>query len=448
MINNINQTGVDPNTLIPYADFNWECIDGMDCVYKDLLDTQGSIAKSIGKGITNNAAIVEGVNNGITNNIKENLDDIAATISDVNNNIGVNISSGLTANANVAGSGNGEYGAWVVFLEQTCGVVSPRVIVGYQPPATREYYGPYSNYPRINAVKGLVLGDKPIEQLTPGMPLANKSMLDAMYTDTNRWPASVLGSPDQVILSDSEYGNIQPQVEADCAVSTKPTISEPIVYKHFQGNCEQFRAYNWLLTDLRIPGENDIGSPAFVTEDGTYLWSHEHLNYTNLCNVAPTQVINNVPQSTGTTTEIPTYQPTTPTTSEPSKPTNQSYPPAPPITRLPTSVDKPELVDGNVPLQITQTCCDDIVNMLAQIRDRISPVGDKKDIIIDDDAVINDTPERKYELSIMMVNDTQEYLDREGIVVANPPQFASIGQYATYLINLTTDKEVVEADEE
>ena len=239
-MNPLNELSFDINALIPYQEFNWDTVQGIDDVHKDTMNTYGNIVKHIGSNIGKVEDRIGQVDGGITETVRFPIVPINNRLSVVTDNIRQDLTTSLSNSQAKYGTPSQPLRWWIVYRQSSCDEWVP----GYEQRAiqdlTTESYGPFE-YPCIAGKAVWLLQNNPGFQL-----LKLKGMLvipqDTIRDKAYRFSYDQIASltQDQTLFSPNppcpELGEIIPFSILDCP----PTDVPPELM-----NCDWFLSQTW-----------------------------------------------------------------------------------------------------------------------------------------------------------------------------------------------------------
>lgn len=106
MNNPIDAMPFDVHSLIPYTEFNWDTVQGIDRVITDINKAEGRLTSGLAKNISK----VQSVNGGVVTKLAKNLADrtakVQSVVTDIQQNLAGQIGGNLVTTRTVAGSPN------------------------------------------------------------------------------------------------------------------------------------------------------------------------------------------------------------------------------------------------------------------------------------------------------------------------------------------------------
>lgn len=493
------------DSLIPYNQFNWDCVDGLDCIYKDIQSTYVTIVSQIGKGLDAQQKIIQGIVDSILKHYVSNLDFQGDATSEIYKLVESAIRIGLDEVRNLPSLSSDKGSFYAVYRESSCGRYYPVSELWPSPITTTEYYGPYPNLAILHSVMANILPIKNSSDLVIGGDETLRINLNSsyyshpniqlngqVYSPNDRYgdanlnmiynkpiqesgrncDSTLTGTivpPSMVIEVDPPYPYDPPPVDiVDPPYNPPPVIDNegPIYiyygeqythkFHHFIGNCKDFNGWDWFARlsitalDPNPPEMLMISKGGMIDQletfprefNSVYLLRSEYDAYLVKCAAVPPPPVIEPP-----VIEPPYHYepPKRPGTYEPPKvivdPPHYYDPPKRPGTYDPPKVfvdPRHPVIDPPI-VPLSQTCCDDIVKVLSEIRDRLGS-GDKK-VIGDDDIDIDMEylTDEQYLLSIQYDTDITNKLARENVTQFSPPNFADMGTaIADYLYFVST----------
>lgn len=463
----------DIHTLIPYEQFNWDCVEGLDCVYKDIQAVYSSITSHLGKGIDSVQYIVDGIMGVLLDHYSGSTETATSMLTVIQSDLEKHIKLGLSGVTSAPSVSAAYRQPYIVYREDECKRFLPMVELWPNTPTEVEFYGPYKNQAILRMVASDSLPEKNIEDIVLGGDSVTASLIANRYNThpsieisgtiyspsdflaednlNKQWndlykttllPCRIIpdetglvppnDSVERLIIDDSglvdtNIGNLDTSVP-DTQVNLNPlnlggTLClnpldqsyswqwglETITSRHFCGDCAAFLARIWTVYQPQQTVTPTWPLGYFMSNDMLYLSPAEYDDYVSKCR-------NNQPPTV--------FPPTTPPIIPPNRPGIEVLPYDPP------SITQPNNPPNDPPsLTLSGTCCDDIVNALNNIAGLMGR-GDSKVIVGDDgDISVTGIPDTKYELSSQFETDYEANLNRHGVTPLVPIPFTTVGDY-------------------
>lgn len=437
MSNPLNDVPFDINTLRADDEFNWDCVDGIDQIHKDILKAWERIIIAATTPLNNVNASLIGIGNNIVDYAAKSLPSVQSSIASVDSKITGQLSNAVAPLVTKYGSSQDTGSYYLVWRQRYCNQWYPAIEQWVNPPSDRTHYGPYKSSCALVAACCSGIGLLPGQTTMPLFDSVFRNNLDTSYNTAVSLGWNNDANCDPTHNCGMEIGTRMLEMEAalNC---TYPSPVTPIVqpafpYPSANGiSCEEFLQQTWVYHNERIVGDDNTlftqaDLPLIYDGLGRYLTTSQHADYLSRC-----QRPVSIPQTQGTTDEgIPTPNSGP---SSPSVPTSVNVP----INQTPNpTIDFSPVI--NVPAQqgFTPQCCDALVRSLAAIASAISgrPISEfGKDLGIGDCGTMLDD---KYLLTECSEKDESVYLDRlNGIKNGSLPKpeiYQRIDDIATFI---------------
>ncbi len=366
-MNPLDELPFDINSLRADSEFNWDCVDGIDQIHKDILKVYEKAILALVTPITKVTDHTLGIGTNIANYAANGIPSITTSVSNVDNTIVGNLNNTLAPLTTKYGTPGSTQLFWVVYRQLQCGnwfgVVEPWV----SPPSDRTSYGPYKSECALStALKSMM------PQLT-GMPVMLpfdsevKAQIDTRYEQA---VAAQGGEDDScnplAIWQYNKASEMVQEVQAtDCGQQqpTEPTTTDQ-AFVPKDGtilDCESFKSRTWtnggqIPKFIAMLGLSGTYGPYWYSPDGFYLNNQDYLDKVSLCQ--GTTNTNPSPVVCPPCIPAPTQESNTGTTGTATNANGTSIPDSGQTTNG-TSV--PSLLLNN------SECCNDIANALQQI---------------------------------------------------------------------------------
>jgi len=367
MNTSLNDLDFDINTLIPYDQFNWDCVDGIQCVIDDVNKVMATLAGQIAIGLATVETTYASVINQLQNHVVGSIDFARLIPESIQRDLQAYISAQIAGLPQSGGMGSKPLRAWIVFRETGGGQLYPVVEIWDDLPIGVIGFGPFPNYYAIWCLISAI-----------GQPIPNtatQSYVDSVIRDD--WTAQyqsqgnveyhgVVYSPNDVFIDtaygEQGYGASPIMQRGVCNIAAQPANNSATSGQTIPATTP---------TDVILPTpiDNPIQGPLPNGEYTQYPSDGLPQIDTQLKQVGLAQ------ESSGKSENTPI---------EP---------------------------DQTISLPITQDCCQSIVTVLGQIRDRLTPQVAGSD---GDKLTINeskDIPDDKYVLSQEYQRDVSQYLN-------------------------------------
>jgi len=142
-VNPLNDLSFDINTLIPQTMFNWDCVEGIDCIHDSVMKAYGEVATN-GVGKLNTIIDrVKGVDSTIVDTLGRQVNDVGATVDTVDKTIADKLGCAVNEFTDQYGNCVSHKQWYIVYRECQDGVWYPVIEQATSPPSGMESYGPF-----------------------------------------------------------------------------------------------------------------------------------------------------------------------------------------------------------------------------------------------------------------------------------------------------------------
>lgn len=142
-VNPLNTLSFDINTLIPFNEFNWDTIDGMDAVHNSIMKSYGSLTQQLAKSIDNASANVAQIDTNLTATLERGVNSVADHVGAADTSIINSLDSSLNSLTPQYGTGIGSRLWYIIYHCAANGDCWPWAEQTTSPPAVGEWYGPF-----------------------------------------------------------------------------------------------------------------------------------------------------------------------------------------------------------------------------------------------------------------------------------------------------------------
>jgi hypothetical protein len=406
MSNPLNELPFDLNTLIPFSEFNWDTIDGLDQIHKDITTIHGNILKSMMKPIAKADAATAAIGVANANNAINGLTTVQNAIAPIDSNIQTSISTNAAPLLTQYGSTSNEGQYYIVMRYTDCGNVGAFIEQWITPPTDRVSYGPYGDLCTLRLVMDHYNTNEKLFPLPYRFDPLYQAALDSSYATMGPVAAhdpgcTLASAPFSLMTGQTQEQTLScplPSIEATPIVapvspvtaSSSGNVVLANAYPEYIVNgvltCGSFCLYQWLTDAASYPqptAENAAiygllatDLPIYWNGQGKYLTTPQMEQMKALCSPCG-----------GTPTPTPITEPT-----------------ATPITTPIANTITTPIPDSG--LVISSTCCDDIVNALKALAIAPSPSNQNETM------VASGLDDEQYLISASYESDASIYLKR------------------------------------
>lgn len=267
MQNAMDSLGIDPNSLMAYDAFNWDCVDGMDDVYKHIMKVYESVITSLASRLDDCGKTIQSVQGAVTKPIIDNLSEVSSVIADTHSKIATGLSGKLATVGSDYASPGQALQWYIVYRQRTCGNYVPSPEQLSVSPSGYEWYGPYADPRAIPAVME-TLGSKVQDQIVMGGDAEQRILSQGVYDNTTSNlalvnPAEITSVKDMTVQLQS--------MRVDDAKGCNPadnssTADNPVNVKPLSGETQE--AYNPSGQTSKIPSSQTSSIGVYDLDHG------------------------------------------------------------------------------------------------------------------------------------------------------------------------------------
>lgn len=289
MSNPLDNLPFDINSMIPQTEFNWDCVDGIDQVHKDILQMWEKAVIAATAPLAKVVASTQGIGTNISNFAAAQLPKVQDTINQIDGSIANNLSTRVAPyTAQLGTAGSGSY-YWIVARKHVDGNYYYRVEQWSVAPPDVVAYGPYDNQCILYVVLCAQVGASTPHQTPPQPDTALAQDIASKY---QQYLSS--GQYDLVNCTPTTYCATAPVPVEDIPTGIPPklpptTQPPPYILKgRFGGDCNKFLSMTWVHSDtldaeLRNQGYKYPDVPALYNEEGLWLSQDGWNAFNTLC---------------------------------------------------------------------------------------------------------------------------------------------------------------------
>lgn len=153
-INPLDTLSYDVNTLMPYNEFNWDTVDGIDDVHRSIMKSYGAITNDIAKDTAKIEANIAQHDANIASSLDRSIDNLSSGVNASDAGITTSIVEKLSPLVENYGNGIGPLGWYVVYRCLSTGQYGPLLESATQAPVNKEAYGPFEHcWPLMQIIK-------------------------------------------------------------------------------------------------------------------------------------------------------------------------------------------------------------------------------------------------------------------------------------------------------
>ena len=210
-VNPLDNVEFDVNTLIPFSEFNWDTIDGMDNVNTSIMNTYGTITTDLAAKVNKATAKVADCDSVVVKNLAAQVTRVEDAVEKIDNNIKSIMSGQIQPQLEAYGQGLCDRNHYLIYREINDGSWYPIMEPATSPPVGREAYGPFCDLAILNSIDAQIrelipAKAKPLLTADIGIQAALMRMYQeaelASRQDATGVASSVLGSHEGLICDD------------------------------------------------------------------------------------------------------------------------------------------------------------------------------------------------------------------------------------------------------
>lgn len=403
MSNPLNDLPFDINELRVQDEFNWDCVDGIDQIHKDILKAWERIVLSLTTPLAKVQSNTLGVGQNIADYTVTIVPQIQQSIDKTDESIKASMLNATTPLTTKYGTTQSKQSYYLVWRQRYCNQWYPAVELWSTPPNDRTWYGPYDSSCALIATMCAGNGVGAGYATMPSYDPVLKSNLDQGYHTAIQLGWGDDGNCDPTHNCGLEVGLHMQQMEAalNCTYPNPVTPPQTSTFPYTNVNgisCEDFHHREWSIKPY-LTANHDLSQfpaidlPLVFDSDKHYLTKRQYDDYETRCVVV-------VPH--------PAQTPITPQVTNdgtPSQPSNN--PPVVPVSVNPSG--QPPQVTVNPVINIPQQggfsvqCCDALVNALTAIASTLTgrpqnsftspPISQDCGTMLDDKYMISECAE-------------------------------------------------------
>lgn len=145
MTNPLDELPFDVNSLRVNNEFNWDCIEGIDQIHKDILKSYEKIVLSLVTPIAKTDAAVQSIGDNIVNYASAMRPKVETAIDTIDNSITNQLNSSVAPLVNQYGTPNSPEAYYLLYRQMSCNSWKPVIEKWAVPPSDRPHYGPYKS---------------------------------------------------------------------------------------------------------------------------------------------------------------------------------------------------------------------------------------------------------------------------------------------------------------
>lgn len=183
MSNPLDQLPFDINSLRTHDEFNWDCVDGIDQIHKDILKTWERIVINLTTPLNKINQSVLGVGESILSNATNQLQQVQDLVTQQDTTITNKLNTSLSPLVTSYGMPSSPSGYYLIYREMSCGTWIPVIEQWNVKPNGRPSYGPYSSWCALAHSAASGIGTRPHYEGIPPYDETYANNLDLMYKE-------------------------------------------------------------------------------------------------------------------------------------------------------------------------------------------------------------------------------------------------------------------------
>jgi hypothetical protein len=436
-MNPLNEIPFDINTLIPYTEFNWDTVQGIDDIHKDVENVWKRYVTTRAKDIAKIEEHTNNVDAQILDQSQQALQTINNTLDAVDSRIISHNEAMISPLAAVYGLPAQELQWWVVFRQIKCGEYHPFLEQWAITPTGKEAYGPYE-YPCALARAFVTTLPNLLEHGLYRPPMIPndgtwKFAVDEMYNKLIADPGVLEREKGGYVDCGLDVWTAS-KIEASCPTESpieSPATSSPVFAVPQPGeildalhplSCEEFLASSWHVSQRYQSGARQVS--IYTNETGNNLNDDQYeamkircLSYQPKFPVDPLPVIPKQPITTlpiPPVSQLPVTIPSQPSSTVICPPQQKVDPVT--INVLPCDSKTITTKDGIVgDSKGLEKCCEALIQIGS---DLVKAVNDLRQTTIDideADATCEEYGDEAFDISSCAKQEWHDFVDREQI---------------------------------
>ena len=209
-INPLDRLPFDVNTLMPFSEFNWDCVDGLDSCHNSIMRAYGSVATDLASKTAKVTERITDQDRLIQESLQRRIDRVSDTITSVDSQIVNNISASASAVSSGLANPANPLRWYIVYYECDDGRSYPVFEHISAAPLNREAYGPFLD---CRPLVALIPDLHNIAMLQMGLRQYPENSIQQQLNTLYNYGVSFIGQ------TDPNYHDYDSQSEAsDCAI--------------------------------------------------------------------------------------------------------------------------------------------------------------------------------------------------------------------------------------